>query len=81
MNLRSQYFIVMSTEKSEAQARPLDCSDLKDFGFTRSGHYDIYPYLQSGVSDVPVKVWCDMDTEEGGWTVGFQSMKTYNNEK
>ena len=67
----------MLTEKDEAQKRPLDCSDLKDFGFTRSGHYDIYP-LRSGASDVPVKVWCDMNTEGAGWTVGFQLTTTYN---
>ena len=61
----------MPTEREEAQLRPLDCSDLQNLGYTRSGHYNIYP-LRSGVSDVPVEVCCDMDTEGKGWTVGFQ---------
>ncbi|XP_074055623.1 microfibril-associated glycoprotein 4 [Macrotis lagotis] len=51
-------------EKSCAQ-QPLDCDDIYAQGFRADGVYLIYP---SGPS-VPVPVFCDMNTEEGRWTV------------
>ncbi|XP_062616883.1 angiopoietin-4-like [Saccostrea cucullata] len=42
-----------------------DCQDILDKGHYNSGVYDIYPY---GISSIPVKVFCDMDTMGGGWT-------------
>ena len=42
-----------------------DCEDVKDIGFTKSGVYHIVPEGSSRGYDV----YCDMDTEEGGWLV------------
>ncbi|XP_078686987.1 fibrinogen C domain-containing protein 1-like [Branchiostoma floridae x Branchiostoma belcheri] len=52
------------------QGRPRDCSDLLKEGYDSSGIYTIYPYFndvqESGKS---IGVFCDMGTDEGGWTV------------
>lgn len=49
--------------------RPTDCADHLLLGHTSSGVYEIFPF-KCRCSE-PVKVWCDMETEGGGWTVFF----------
>ncbi|XP_061190066.1 fibroleukin-like [Saccostrea echinata] len=44
---------------------PLDCKDLFKDGHTDSGVYNIYPY---GTMTSPVRVYCHMETMDGGWT-------------
>jgi len=44
---------------------PHDCSQLQLQGISHSGTY----YIQPGPTPELEKVWCDMDTEGGGWTV------------
>ncbi|XP_033728661.1 LOW QUALITY PROTEIN: ryncolin-1-like [Pecten maximus] len=41
-----------------------DCQDIKKSGNTKSGVYTIHV-----VNYGPTRVWCDMDTDGGGWTV------------
>ena len=40
------------------------CLELLNHGFTKSGKYEIKPFL-----NVTKTVYCDQDTEGGGWTV------------
>ena len=40
------------------------CLELLNHGFTKSGRYEIKPFL-----NVTKTVYCDQDTEGGGWTV------------
>ncbi|XP_063863269.1 microfibril-associated glycoprotein 4-like isoform X2 [Scylla paramamosain] len=42
---------------------PSDCADLLMAGVKVSGVYYIYPFTG------PIQVWCDMETDGGGWTV------------
>ncbi|XP_062606081.1 fibrinogen alpha chain-like, partial [Saccostrea cucullata] len=42
-----------------------DCKELRENGHTDSGVYEIYPY---GTDTSPISVYCDMNTEGGGWT-------------
>ena len=42
-----------------------DCSDIAAQGPYASGPYTITPFDELG----PIKVWCDMETAGGGWTV------------
>ncbi|XP_041483862.1 ryncolin-4-like [Lytechinus variegatus] len=47
--------------------RPRDCADIKIVGRSSpNGVYLIYP---DGDDAIPITVYCDMETENGGWTV------------
>ncbi|XP_053387776.1 microfibril-associated glycoprotein 4-like [Mercenaria mercenaria] len=49
----------------DGNARPRDCNEVQNLGYTRTGVYTIYP--KPGVKGFQVR--CDMDTTTGGWTV------------
>ena len=50
-------------------APPRDCYDLLHmYNMATSGVYYVYPDI-SAEAFIPVEVWCDMETDEGGWTV------------
>merc|ERR1712142_468050 len=53
------------TEEIILPTIPRDCKDIQVLGNTDSGVYTITPVA----IDTPVDVFCDMDTEGGGWTV------------
>ncbi|XP_051909612.1 angiopoietin-related protein 7 [Hippocampus zosterae] len=44
---------------------PIDCASIYYNGVRRSGVYTVVPSL----AGMPVEVYCDMDTDGGGWTV------------
>ncbi len=51
---------------------PSDCDDiLNTYGIGTSGAYYIYP--DSGFGPVRMRVWCDMNTIGGGWTVSTRN--------
>ncbi|XP_072016894.1 uncharacterized protein [Amphiura filiformis] len=49
---------------------PQDCYEiLNTYGRTTSGIYWIYPIINGTSKPNHMQVWCDMDTDGGGWTV------------
>ncbi|XP_021943723.1 fibrinogen C domain-containing protein 1 [Folsomia candida] len=46
--------------------RPRDCGEIQLMGHSRSGVYTIFPSIKS---DNPAEVYCDLETDGGGWTV------------
>uniref|UniRef100_A0AAV2K655 Tenascin n=2 Tax=Knipowitschia caucasica TaxID=637954 RepID=A0AAV2K655_KNICA len=60
---------VLSTSFTTGSLRfpfPADCSEEQLNGLSVSGLVDIYPMGRKGAA---LSVWCDMDTDGGGWTV------------
>ncbi|GBL98341.1 hypothetical protein AVEN_175223-1, partial [Araneus ventricosus] len=47
---------------------PIDCADILRNGYNKSGVYVIWPKSRL-TNDRPLNVFCDMDTDGGGWTV------------
>ena len=49
-----------------------DCTEILSKGYLTSGIYKIHPFVQGlyhSNTTAPVNVYCDMDTDGGGWTV------------
>ena len=49
-----------------------DCADYQDQGHGKNGNYTIYV----GPQKIPLRVFCDMTTDGGGWTVSSGSCAT-----
>ncbi|GBL86730.1 hypothetical protein AVEN_95981-1 [Araneus ventricosus] len=59
--------------KCPKHERPMDCAELMENGVTESGVYTVYP--RSRLTNCKsIDVYCDMETDGGGWTVSRKSL-------
>ncbi|GBN26457.1 Techylectin-5A [Araneus ventricosus] len=62
------YFPVCPAISQNSLFRPMDCEELLRSGHNESGVYTIWPRSRI-MDDKSLDVFCDMDTDGGGWTV------------
>lgn len=53
--------------------KPRDCGDILSLGSTSSGVYTVFV----GNKLHPISVYCDMETDNGGWTVNLFNGTSY----
>ncbi|CAL1279260.1 unnamed protein product [Larinioides sclopetarius] len=69
MITKAKLYYPMSPIISQSNiSSPIDCADILRNGYNKSGVYVIWPKSRL-TNDRPLNVYCDMDTDGGGWIV------------
>ncbi|GBN16460.1 Techylectin-5A [Araneus ventricosus] len=62
------FYPVCPVESVNRTSSPMDCAEVLRNGYNESGVYTIWPKSRV-TNDKSIDVFCDMDTDGGGWTV------------
>ncbi|GBL87947.1 hypothetical protein AVEN_33553-1, partial [Araneus ventricosus] len=60
-------------ESVNRTSSPMDCAEVLHNGYNESGVYTIWPKSRV-TNDKSIDVFCDMDTDGGGWTVSVSTL-------
>ncbi|GIX84974.1 piggyBac transposable element-derived protein 4, partial [Caerostris darwini] len=67
LELKEHFKTCKDSKPIDCRQRPRDCSEVLSTGQNRSGVYTVWPMSRFTASK-SVDVYCDMDTDGGGWT-------------
>ena len=59
--------MILLSDYARETFHPRNCGELYRAGYQESGVYNVYIF--SAGQPVPVPVYCDMETDRGGWLV------------
>ncbi|GBO15500.1 hypothetical protein AVEN_245981-1 [Araneus ventricosus] len=69
--------ILQAAKDGSKNDKPMDCAELLENGVTESGVQTVYPRSRIFACK-SIDVYCDMETDGGGWTISWTSIQKHH---